>query len=30
MFITTKGSGITEPGDTYLSCFPDIYSNVSA
>ena len=28
-FIATEGSGSTEPGDTYLSCFPDIYSNVS-
>ena len=28
-FIATEGSGITEPCDTYLSCFPDIYSNFS-
>ena len=28
-FIATKGDGSTEPGDPYLSCFPDIYSNVS-
>ena len=28
-FIATEGAGITEPGDPYLSCFPDIYSNVS-
>ena len=28
-FISTDGSGSTEPGDPYLSCFPDIYSNVS-
>ena len=28
-FIATEGAGSTEPGDTYLSCFPDIYSNVS-
>ena len=27
--IATEGAGITEPGDTYLSCFPDIYSNIS-
>ena len=28
-FIATEGSGITGPGDSYLSRFPDIYSNVS-
>ena len=28
-FIATEGSGSTEPGDPYLSRFPDIYSNVS-
>ena len=28
-FIATKGAGSTEPGDPYLSRFPDIYSNVS-
>ena len=29
-FISTEGSGITEPGDPYLSRFPHIfYSNVS-
>ena len=28
-FIATEGAGITEQGDTYLSRFPDIYSNVS-
>ena len=28
VFITTEGSGNTEPGDPYLSSFPDIYSNV--
>ena len=28
-FIATEGSGSTEPVDPYLSCFPDIYSNVS-
>ena len=27
-FIATEGAGCTEPGDPYLSCFPDIYSNV--
>ena len=27
-FIANKGDGITEPGDPYLSLFPDIYSNV--
>ena len=26
-FIATEGAGSTEPGDTYLSCFPDIYSD---
>ena len=26
---STEGYGSTEPGDTYLSCFPDIYSNFS-
>ena len=28
-FIPTEGSGSTEPGDPYLSRFPDIYLNVS-
>ena len=28
-FIATEGSVSTEPGDPYLSRFPDIYSNVS-
>ena len=28
-FIATEGAGSTEPGDPYLSSFPDIYSNVS-
>ena len=28
-FIDTEGAGSTEPGDQYLSIFPDIYSNVS-
>ena len=28
-FISTEGAGSTEPGDPYLSRFPDIYSNVS-
>ena len=28
-FIDTEVFGITEPGEPYLSCFPDIYSNVS-
>ena len=28
-FIATEGGGSTEPGDPYLSHFPDIYSNVS-
>ena len=28
-FISTEGSGSTEPGDPYLSRFPDIYLNVS-
>ena len=28
-FIFTEWAGSTEPGDPYLSCFPDIYSNVS-
>ena len=27
-FIATEGSGSTEPGDTYLSNFSDIYYNV--
>ena len=26
--ISTEGDGSTEPGDPYLSNFPDIYSNV--
>ena len=29
VFISTEGSGSTEPGDTYLSNLTDIYSNVS-
>ena len=29
LFIANEGAGSTEPGDSYLSCFPDIYSNVS-
>ena len=29
VFIDTEGSRSTEPGDSYLSRFPDIYSNVS-
>ena len=28
-FIATEGAVSNEPGDPYLSCFPDIYSNVS-
>ena len=28
-FIATEGSGSTEPGDPYLSRFPEIYYNVS-
>ena len=28
-FISTGGSGSTETGDNYLSCFPEIYSNFS-
>ena len=28
-FIATEGAGNTESGDPYLSCFPDIFSNVS-
>ena len=28
-FIATERDGSTEPGDPYLSLFPDIYSNVS-
>ena len=27
--ISTEGGGITEPGDPYLSSFPDIYSYIS-
>ena len=27
VFIATEGAGSTEPGNPYLSCFPDIYSN---
>ena len=27
-FIANEGGGSTEPGDPYLSHFPDIYSNV--
>ena len=29
LFIATEGNGSTEKYDPYLSCFPDIYSNVS-
>ena len=29
LFIATEGDGSTEPVDPYLSCFPDIFSNVS-
>ena len=29
VFISTEGAGSNEPGDPYLSRFPDIYSNVS-
>ena len=29
MFIDTEGDGGNEPGDPYLSHFPDIYSNAS-
>ena len=28
-FISTEGYGSTEPGDSFLSRFPHIYSNVS-
>ena len=28
-FIAIEGAGSTEPGDPYLYCSPDIYSNVS-
>ena len=28
-FIVTEGAGSTEPGDPYVSCFPEIYYNVS-
>ena len=28
-FIATEGDGSTEPGDPYLSFFPDIYYNFS-
>ena len=28
-FIATEGAGSTAQGDSYLSRFPDIYSNVS-
>ena len=28
-FIATEGAGSTEPSYPYLSCFPDIYYNVS-
>ena len=28
-FIATGGGGRTKPGNPYLSCFPDIYSNIS-
>ena len=29
VFIATVGGISTEPGNRYLSCFPDIYYNVS-
>ena len=29
VFIDTEGGGSTEQGIPYLSCFPNIYSNVS-
>ena len=29
VFIASEGAGSTEPGDPYLSSFPDIYYNVS-
>ena len=29
VFIATEGAGSTDPGDIYLSLFPDIYSNIS-
>ena len=29
VFIYIEGAGSTEPGDPYLSCFPDIFYNVS-
>ena len=29
VLISTEGARSTEPGDPYLSNFPDIYSNVS-
>ena len=28
-FISTKGSGNNDPGNPYLSCLPENYSNVS-
>ena len=28
-YIATEGAGSTEPGDPYLSCFPNIFSDVS-
>ena len=28
-YIATEGSGSNEPGDPYISCFPDIYYNIS-
>ena len=28
-FISDEGGRSNEPGDAYLSCFPDIYYNVS-
>ena len=29
VFIATKEAGSTAPGDTYLYCLPNIYSNIS-
>ena len=29
VIIALEGDGSTEPGDLYLSCLPDIYSNAS-
>ena len=27
-FISDEGYGSTDPGDTYLSCFPENYTNI--